>query len=132
MKSFQLVFIIGIIIFSISLCEKEPGQSHNKKPFDNLPYELDPSSLDRLDGMTLASLEKINDYPLYSMTYYGDYGFGEYIEMNDRVLGVHIWKDKESWGCTCFAALEMTKKQGLGENLTGRITAFPCFFFASS
>ena len=34
--------------------------------------------------MTLSSLEKVNNYPLYVMTYYGDYGFEEYLTTGQR------------------------------------------------
>lgn len=34
----------------------------------------------QLDSMTLASLEKVDNHPFYKMTYYGDYGFSDYIK----------------------------------------------------
>jgi len=30
---------------------------------------------------TLASIDKVNDYPIYTMTYYGGYGFDEFLKV---------------------------------------------------
>ncbi len=35
---------------------------------------------EQLDSLTLSSLKKVDDYPLYTMTYYGDYGFSNYVK----------------------------------------------------
>jgi len=42
----------------------------------------------QLDSLTLVSLKKIDDYPFYTMTYYGDYGFSNYVnpEANHSAL----------------------------------------------
>ena len=33
---------------------------------------------------TLASLEKADEYPMYQMTYYGDYGFDEFLKIGAK------------------------------------------------
>src|SRR5512139_3695395 len=39
--------------------------------------------------ITLSSLEKVSDFPLYTMHYVGDYGFGEYIrELKSKLSSV--------------------------------------------
>jgi hypothetical protein len=51
---------------------------------------------------TLASIKKINDYPIYTMTYYGDYGFDDFLEVD------HSWDPLISSireGCSYFGAL---------------------------
>jgi hypothetical protein len=63
---------------------------------------------------TLASIKKINDYPIYTMSYYGDYGFDEFIKIG------HPWDPyaaniKE--GCSCFGALNQRGKILYGRNL---------------
>ena len=53
---------------------------------------------------SLASLRKLDDFPLYTMRYYGSYGFSEYLQKGEIAFG----KDQHveaSYACTCFAAL---------------------------
>ena len=38
----------------------------------------------QLDSLSLVSLQKVDDYPLYTMTYYGDYGFSNYIKPGNK------------------------------------------------
>ena len=56
---------------------------------------------------TLQSLQKVNDYPLFVMTYYGDYGFGALLKA-DRLRSIRTEEEyslveKDDWQCTCFA-----------------------------
>jgi hypothetical protein len=67
---------------------------------------------------TLASLRKVDNYPLYEMHYDGDYGFGEYLRKGGGELPTPeagLSKTERAFGCTCFAALA----QG-GETIFGR------------
>jgi hypothetical protein len=73
---------------------------------------LSPATTD--EERTLGSLEKVLDCPLYVMTYYADYGFGEIVG-RDAQTGV----DAESgspWACTTFAALGEGGDAILGRN----------------
>jgi predicted choloylglycine hydrolase len=53
---------------------------------------------------TLDSLRRLDDWPLYEMHYYGDYGFDSFLQ-----AGIEIENRTQSfadeWACTCFAAL---------------------------
>ena len=55
---------------------------------------------------TLASFKKLDDYPLYVMHYYGDYGFGKYLK---RGVGAIPEPERSgpaevgSWACSCFS-----------------------------
>jgi len=68
---------------------------------------------------TLASLRKVDDYPLYVMRYYGDYGLGELMR-----AGVQISTGRQSpyqemahsWACTCFASSKEEGKALFGRN----------------
>jgi hypothetical protein len=63
---------------------------------------------------TLASIKKINDYPIYTMAYHGDYGFDEFIEVG------HPWDPRSSTireGCSCFGALNKKGQIMYGRNL---------------
>lgn len=55
---------------------------------------------------TLASIQKVDDYPLYTMTYYGDYGFKEYLLTgNLPFFSSDVLQCEERFACTCFAAM---------------------------
>ncbi|MBN1642122.1 MAG: linear amide C-N hydrolase [Anaerolineae bacterium] len=67
---------------------------------------------------TLASLRRIDDYPLYVMHYYGDYGFTSFLERGIRP-GVSRRATPgiaAPWGCTVFAALHPAHRALLGRN----------------
>jgi hypothetical protein len=58
--------------------------------------------------ITLASLEKLAEFPLYVMHYQGDYGFSEFIEsaLPKHSLELDLPAPQgEPWACTGFAAL---------------------------
>ena len=81
---------------------------------------------------TLATLRQVDDHPLYVMTYYGDYGFAEFLK--------HGWRAPQrrldafgrgtrsaqaalpqgdavpAWACTCFAALNPQGTPWFGRN----------------
>ena len=66
---------------------------------------------------TLSTVKKVDDYPLYVMRYYGDYGFDTYLRAPDR--GAAPSKADETigaWGCTTFAALNAGGEYLLGRN----------------
>jgi hypothetical protein len=77
---------------------------------------------------TLASLKKVDDYPMYQMTYQGDYGFDEFVKtgaesdadieafVTKRLLkGLPVDLGITEAGCTAFAA-----KNEKGEVIYGR------------
>jgi len=92
------IIIVLSLMFLTSFCDKEskPG-NHSKGELENL---------------TLTSLEKVNDYPLYVMTYYGDYGFDEYLKTGRRIdygtfVELYRIKNEEinfSHRCNCLHA----------------------------
>jgi hypothetical protein len=54
---------------------------------------------------TLNSLKQMNDYPLYTMTYYGAYNFGDYLRTGAPDLGAVMPPGEMAWSCSVFAAL---------------------------
>jgi hypothetical protein len=81
-----LVFVLAAALFLL-LCNPASEQS------------VDLSD----EQHTLASLQKVDDFPLYVMTYYGDYGFDDYLKKGiasdipaSLLMG---W----NWGCTTFS-----------------------------
>jgi hypothetical protein len=65
-----------------------------------------------------TSLEKVDDYPLYVMTYAGDYGFDEYLQhgVTDARPPAISPADSAEWACTTFAALNPGGEALLGRN----------------
>ncbi len=58
---------------------------------------------------TLGSLEQVDDYPLYTMTYYGDYETADIEKAIDelsasRAPDVEAPEAQPGWGCSLFAA----------------------------
>ncbi len=66
---------------------------------------------------TLNSLQKINYYPFYTMTYYGDYGFREYLDtgrMPSFFAEARVAENK--FACTCFSAMGSDSCRLFGRN----------------
>lgn len=62
---------------------------------------------------TLASIKKVDNYPLYTMTYYGDYGFDEFLKKGHTIASASVI-DFE--GCSCFTALNRGGDKIYGRN----------------
>ena len=63
---------------------------------------------------TLASVRQVDDYPLYVMTYYGDYGFDEFLQVGIPWAPPTGGAYEES--CTTFAALSEAGDVIVGRN----------------
>lgn len=95
-KIFPGLLITLILIFSS--CQNDDSI--------NIPIY---GSIDTLKS--LQSLNKLDDYPFYTMTIYGDYGFAEYLNIGSRSNSRNDSSDPaESIRCTCFAAFSDSGK----------------------
>jgi hypothetical protein len=65
---------------------------------------------------TLASLEKVDDFPLYVMTYYGDYGFADYLEEGLQTPESTSFSTDPKWACTTFSTSNPASDYLLGRN----------------
>jgi hypothetical protein len=65
---------------------------------------------------TLVSLEKVDNFPLYVMTYYGDYGFADYLEEGIQALESTHFSTDPQWGCTSFSTSNSDSDYLLGRN----------------
>ncbi len=68
---------------------------------------------------TLQSLRRLDDFPLYEMHYYGDYGFDGFLEEGlevDTQAALHLHGVLDAWACTCFAALSDEGDMIFGRN----------------
>lgn len=112
---YRLLVIVLLVIAAISNC-RSPGNSQiiDKLPAtpssseqgietaapEPTPAERDPIADAR---RSLASLKKVDDYPLYTMTYYGDYR--QPAERTESWLPDIIPSATRAWSCSLFAAL---------------------------
>ncbi len=68
---------------------------------------------------TIGSLRKLDDFPLYSMHFYGDYDLPNYAPRTS--LSQYVQNgcgpgNPSSWACTCFSAKTEQESQLLGRN----------------
>ncbi len=81
-----------------------------------------PGALSDEETATLSSLAKIDDYPLYTMHYYGTYKQAA-SSMKDPAAPMSLARStsgeapvQRAWACTLFAALADTKNRLYGRN----------------
>jgi hypothetical protein len=68
------------------------------------------------EELTLASFKKVDDFPLYVMTYYGDYGFDDYLKEGMATLQLPLLSPDYAWACTTFSASNPDGDLLLGRN----------------
>ena len=73
-----------------------------------------PTELSNSQDLSLATLKKVDDYPLYVMHYFGDYGFNSFLLEGLQTLNL-IKSNDTHWACTCFASLNPN-----GDVISGR------------
>jgi hypothetical protein len=117
-----LAFSVAVLLLTASGC----GPLTNTQPETSQPYSgseaITVAPTDTLEGtddtdagkeanahdwiVTLSSLEKVDDYPLYTMKYEGGYSqSAAEVEMRLPVdVASPLFSDDE-WGCSLFAAL---------------------------
>jgi len=93
-----LFFIGGLLIGTLSACNFAQVTPVPAMPS---PTVFDLAAIEKNEIATLSSLEKVDDYPLYTMRYYGEYDF--------RRVSTLIEKEKAdstpSWACALFTVL---------------------------
>ncbi len=70
---------------------------------------------------TLNSLEQVDDYPLYTMRYYGEYDQQSVSMIDDRAMWEHLQPNlptmqQPAWACSLFAALGEDEDMQFGRN----------------
>lgn len=112
--------IILILWFSVG-CRPSTAAPTLTAPVPTSPQQ-DPSETLTDEERTLNSLEKVDDYPLYTMRYYGAYsqaaspvdGIGEIVSASP--LGPTLPTESPAWGCSLFAALGNSEHMLYGRN----------------
>jgi hypothetical protein len=67
---------------------------------------------------SLASVRQVDDYSLYVMRYYGDYGFARFLRrgIGQGQAGLPSGEFEQSWACTGFAAMDPASDAIMGRN----------------
>lgn len=89
-------------------CQPGPALTPASHPevVESVPFQSNPTRSDW--EKSLATFHKVDNYPLYIMTYYGDYAFDAYLDMSDG--------GDDHWACTVFAAQTPDGEALLGRN----------------
>jgi hypothetical protein len=72
---------------------------------------------------TLRSLKKVDDFPLYTMRFYGDYDLPDYepnVKLPENMQAGTASNSPQMWACTCFSAKTKQEGQILGRNFDWR------------
>ncbi len=106
LKFYVILFLLLIVII-ISFLEL-----NNNTPN---PTQYSPA---QLDSLTLNSLKKVDNYPFYTMIYYGDYEFDNYLkgEKDYPLIWTSINTNKDHRGCTCFTSMGNKSEPLYGRN----------------
>ena len=95
-----------MLLFFISLlgCKGDSSTGPEQAPIDQ--------------ERTLNSLKKMDDYPFYTMRYYGNYGFKQYLETGnyDYLWTPTSYDNNNKFFCTCFAAMGSDSCRYFGRN----------------
>jgi hypothetical protein len=98
-----LVLVVGLFIVL------RPTQDELLPPTEESPPLSD-------EERTLASFQKVDDFPLYIMTYYGDYGFDDYLEQGMAASDHAFSIPDHAWACTTFSSSNPDTDSLLGRN----------------
>lgn len=95
-------------------------------PFPTSTLYPNDGTLSEDEIATLSSLEKLDDYPLYTMRYVGDYSQPILTDtnLNQVETGIPVTPEtcQASWGCALFAALGDSGNRLYGRNFDWRFS----------
>ena len=115
---------LSLFIGFLNAC-RAPGESH--VPSKESQTIL-PSGLPRVEGLTeeevatLSSLKQVDDYPLYTMDYYGPYSWSISSSQESQRWTIvdngdpASFQCRSGWACSLFAALGDPKNMVYGRN----------------
>jgi hypothetical protein len=94
----KLLLVGGLLISSLSACTSTQA---TPVPVTPTTPVLDPAVNAENEIATLSSLEQVDDYPLYTMRYYGEYDFRRTAQLPVEKTAV----SKPNWACALFTVL---------------------------
>jgi len=112
MKLLILLFK-SFIFLALYNCDEPDSLTKSADNYSNL-------NLAQNEIESIKSIEKLDDYPFYKMTYFGDYKFAEYIKTGTRDQSVSnlsfSFDNLPKWACSCFATFGDTASILFGRN----------------
>jgi hypothetical protein len=97
-----------VSLFMMAACQMNPAPRANLYPAED---NLIPAGISEAEALTLASLELVDDYPLYTMIYQGAYKSDE----SNDTSRLESAK-KEGWACSLFAVFGDQENMLFGRN----------------
>jgi len=121
-KTFWKFILLPILL--LSACESPTSQA--QPTLSEVEAPASTLTPDEAEIATLRSLEQVDDYPLYTMRYYGTYpGRSRSFELPDlsqpKVVSAQTGC-RVTWGCSLFAALGDEDNRLLGRNFDWRFS----------
>lgn len=115
-NKFLLTF--GLILLLLASCS--PSRS-SLSTAEDIVYATPADGLSADERATLESIRKIDDYPLYTMYYQGDYHHEELTNTIDTYPAA-VWATHRSatWACSLFATLVANNTMLFGRNFDWR------------
>jgi len=104
------MYIKLLLKFFLIICFS--GSCQKEKPSQNV------SSI-TITTSGINGIQKVNDFPLYAMSYTGDYHFDDFLITGKYpVLAQNTIKSSQGlpWACSCIAAMESGKTNFFGRN----------------
>jgi len=108
-------FLIALTLLLVSCTLPQTQRTPRPTPLTDPTYKLTENEI-----AILSSLEQVDDYPLYTMHYYGPYTGKAYSYVTtslSRMVISPAWEScRGSWGCSLFAALGDAENRLYGRN----------------
>jgi len=114
----NLLLAFGLLILLLANCSPlTPSTS----PADVTAIKTPSDGLSAEEHATLESIRKVDDFPLYTMTYQGDYFKTELTHNNNRERDLSSFPiQSATWGCSLFSTLVKNKPMLYGRNFDWR------------
>jgi len=105
-RRFVAVVSLAIILLATNLSGCTPSAGEPSSSLPSTTSQLgDSAGLSAAEVQTLASLELMDDYPLYSMHFYAPYSLSSSQQVSDLQASASVANECQSaWACSLFAA----------------------------
>lgn len=114
----NLLLAFCLIILLLANCSPLTPSSSSA---DVVIFETSSDGLSVDEHATLESLRKVDDFPLYTMTYQGDYFNNELTHSNNKERDLNSFPIQSAgWGCSLFSTLVENKPMLYGRNFDWR------------
>jgi hypothetical protein len=127
-----IVCILLVLSAQISFSQEDPAKLLMDRLGKNgvaygkvgIPGRADLKGLSDDEKRTLESIIKVHDYPIYVMTFYGDYGFDDFLKVGHPRSYTAKYKEES---CSGFRTLTRKSNKLLGRNFD--LSIYPILVF---